>query len=61
MRVIAILHCSAGNDSVGEMWRETKMFQPDHQLKDVLAWAGKRVNCTPEELRKHLEITVEKD
>ena len=31
---------SAGNDSVGEMWNETKIFHHTDSLLDVMKWAG---------------------
>ena len=30
---------SAGNDSVGEMWKETKIFPADATLAEVMIWA----------------------
>lgn len=38
-KIIAILDRSAGNDSVGEMWQETKIFEADNTLGAVLKWA----------------------
>jgi hypothetical protein len=49
MRIIAIKDMSAGNDSVGEMWQETKIFDSDAPLIDVMKWVGtqkKRVVLT---------------
>ena len=48
MKIVAIKDMSAGNESVGEMWQETKIFDGDTPLKDVMAWAGrnKRVQLT---------------
>ena len=40
MRVIAIKKMSAGNDTVGEMWVETKIFDAEAKLKDVMLWVG---------------------
>ena len=42
MKVVAIKDMSAGNESVGEMWQETKIFDGETPLKDVLAWAETR-------------------
>ena len=36
--VIAIKEMSAGNDSVGDMWLETKSFHPSTPLRDVIEW-----------------------
>ena len=40
---------SAGNDSVGEMWQETKVFAHDDKIVDIMRWVGttkKRVTLT---------------
>jgi hypothetical protein len=42
MKIIAIKDMSAGNNSVGEMWQETKVFNHEDKLIDVMAWAGTR-------------------
>ena len=36
---VVIRDMSAGNDSVGEMWQETKIFPADATLDEVMAWA----------------------
>lgn len=48
MKIVAIKDMSAGNDTVGEMWQETKIFDGDAPIKDVLQWAGlkRRVTIT---------------
>lgn len=38
-RVVAILDMSAGNDSVGDMWQETKVFESTDTINDVILWA----------------------
>jgi len=40
MQVIVIKDMSAGNDSVGEMWQETKIFDAKDTLNTVLQWAS---------------------
>lgn len=40
MRVIAIKKMSAGNDTVGEMWVETEIFDAETTLKEVMLWVG---------------------
>lgn len=37
--IVAIVDRSAGNDSVGEMWQETKIFPPSATLLEVAKWA----------------------
>lgn len=36
---VVIRDMSAGNESVGEMWQETKVFGPDATLSEVMDWA----------------------
>jgi len=38
MRIIAIKEMSVGNESVGEMWKETKIFNPEDTLETVMKW-----------------------
>lgn len=40
--VIAIKENSAGNDSVGDMWIETKAFNKETKIEDIIEWAK---NC----------------
>ena len=46
--VVAIKDMSAGNDTVGEMWKETKIFKGTDTLNDVLMWGGihKQISIT---------------
>jgi len=37
--MVVIKEHSAGNESVGEMWKETKIFDELATLKDVMDWA----------------------
>lgn len=39
-RVIATAECSAGNESVGTMWTETKSFSSKTAIKDIMDWAN---------------------
>ena len=36
---VVIRDMSAGNESVGEMWQETKIFTEKATLKEVMEWA----------------------
>ena len=56
MKIIAILHRSAGNDVVGDMWKETKVFDVETStIKDIIKWVEDKNNG----LRTmHLEITL---
>jgi hypothetical protein len=49
MKIIAIKDMSAGNESVGEMWQETKIFNDTDSLFEVMKWVGthkKKVTLT---------------
>jgi len=39
-RIIAIKERSAGNDSVGDMWLETKSFTDLCPIRDIIEWAN---------------------
>lgn len=44
MKIVAIKDMSAGNETVGEMWKETKTFDHDARLIDVMKWVGMKKN-----------------
>lgn len=49
MRIVAIKDMSAGNDTVGEVWQETRIFSSETTLSEVMVWAGspkKRITIT---------------
>lgn len=57
--VVAILDRSAGNESVGEMWQETKVFDQKATLFDVLKWAAATTHNEQIELfRGNLKLTI---
>jgi hypothetical protein len=61
MKVVVIKDMSAGNESVGEMWQETKVFCPSDKLSDVLKWAhGEDVEGGLDKgpTRKRITITI---
>ena len=39
MKICAMVDRSAGNESVGEMWTETAVFDESATIADVFAWA----------------------
>ena len=39
-RYVVIIDKSAGNDMVGEMWKETKIFPGTATLDEVMDWAS---------------------
>lgn len=53
--VVAIGEHSSGNDTVGDMWVETKIFTKETTLEEVINWAyashttGKLILTIPEE------------
>ena len=51
---VVIVDNSAGNDSVGEMWQETKIFNGDATLEEVMQWATRN---TSNMSKKHIQIT----
>jgi len=60
VKLVAVLECSAGNESVGNEWVETEMFSHDTTLLEVLKWAeqhsshgnGRLMLTTPESEKK---------
>jgi len=58
---VVIRDMSAGNDSVGEMWQETKIFKGNDTIDNVMRWALNE-ECNPIDLpisysRKRVTIT----
>lgn len=41
-KVVAIAEKSAGNERVGDMWKETKIFNDDTPIGEVMEWVGSR-------------------
>ena len=51
--IVAIKDMSAGNDTVGEMWQETRIFDSEAPLSAVMDWA-----CpNPGNSRKRVTLT----
>jgi len=42
-RVIATKERSAGNETVGDIWNETKTFSPETPISKIIKWAD---NCS---------------
>jgi len=40
--IVAISEHSAGNDSVGSEWLETKVFQKGIPVEDIIKWANQK-------------------
>jgi hypothetical protein len=59
VKIVAILDMSSGNESVGEMWSETKVVDSDTPIKDILRWAvDKTYSNGAENFKGNLRITV---
>ena len=41
-KIIAIKDMANGNETIGEMWKETKIFNSTDTLMDVMEWVGTR-------------------
>ena len=44
VKIIAMIDRSAGNDTVGDMWTETKSFDETASLLDVYTWVASKTN-----------------
>jgi len=55
---VVIRDMSAGNDSVGEMWQETKIFPADATLDEVMAWALSEDDDYSKSKRLHSEKRI---
>lgn len=53
---VIIRDMSDGNESVGEMWQETKIFNGDSTLDEVMEWA--MTGDSSAYSRKHIQITM---
>jgi hypothetical protein len=60
-RVIAVLDKSAGNETVGEMWQETKSFDCNTPVIEIMRWAVENQHSVnnPEDFKKNLKLTVD--
>ena len=61
IKVVATLSRSAGNESVGEMWTETKVFSSDAPIHMILEWAHSKGDINRKDIsafRGHLVLTV---
>jgi hypothetical protein len=55
MKIIATIKRSAGNDSVGEMWQETAVFDETATVNEVMEWGQKRMYHPRNDWRKQCE------
>jgi len=54
--IVAIKEMSAGNEAVGEMWKDTAIFSMDTAISEIVEWAAGNSHHRP--LKKQLTITV---
>ena len=56
---VIIKDMSGGNETVGEMWQETKVFNGNSTLDDVMDWANQSIKKDEqfEYSRKRITIT----
>jgi hypothetical protein len=57
-KVVAIRHMANGNETVGEMWKETKIFDPEEPIENILQWAFDRDFKGSIDCRRSVTITV---
>ena len=46
MNIIATIKRSAGNDTIGDMWQETAVFDSEDKIEDVFQWCNKRMHSS---------------
>ncbi len=51
---VVIRDMSAGNESIGEMWQETRIFDGNATLREVMEWA---IGSSTDYSRKRITIT----
>jgi len=56
--IVAILDRSVGNETVGDMWQETKVFDCDVKIIEVLKWAATQCHTSVEAFRGNLKLTI---
>lgn len=62
LKVVAIKDMSDGNESVGEMWKETKIFDGSTPVIEIVEWAKHpNADLSKRGIRKNLIITVPQD
>ena len=59
IELVAVLNMSAGNESVGDMWLETKTFKITDSMFEIIKWAAEKTCRQQIELfRGNLRITI---
>jgi hypothetical protein len=55
--IVVIKDMASGNESVGEMWQETKIFNKGEPLINILKWAFPQMEYEGKS-RKRVTITI---
>jgi hypothetical protein len=60
MRIVAMIERSAGNEFVGEMWTETKVFNIEEPIENIYKWVASRVNgeSSPERINTNVKLSI---
>jgi len=58
MKIVAMLHQSVGNESVGSEWIETKIFDANDRIGEIIQWAYHRTNITSGAIRDTLSLQI---
>lgn len=64
IQIVAMIDRSAGNESVGDMWTETKVFSITSSLEDVYKWASERLGINSrlplkvEDIKANIKLSV---
>ena len=59
MKIIAIVEKSNGNESVGDMWKETASFDENTPVIEIIRWAVGGKYHDPTRLNNNLIITID--
>jgi hypothetical protein len=59
MKVIAMVDRSNGNETVGDMWTETKIFDSSDTLDSVYEWVAKKVLiCHMNNVKTNIKLSI---
>lgn len=58
MKIIATIKRSAGNDSIGDMWQETAIFDQTDSIENLFEWTKKRMYGNYTELKEQYTTNI---
>lgn len=62
MKIVALVDRSAGNETVGEMWTETAVFDSGDSIQSVYDWVASRLSlATPSDTIINIKLSVLQD